>query len=206
MTYKKITALLVLTFCFVLILSIFYWQEWQYTQPTPIPANYEAVAVNSKINLPDLASGILEHKPVFVHFFNPECPCSVFNAKHFNELHQEYSTNIEFLVVIPEESNMASAEKILPENIKIVHDRQEAIAKSCGVYSSPQAVILDDSKIYFKGNYNKARYCTTKDTNYAALALENFLNRKPSPTLDAYATLPYGCEFKKSNSFKIFNF
>ncbi len=188
------------------IISIFYWQEWQYTQPTPVPADYTALTINTRIQLPKAAGHVIDKTPVFVHFFNPECPCSVFNIKHFNELHSEYHTKIEFVVVIPEESNMQKAADILPDDIKIVHDKEAAIAKSCGVYSSPQAVILDDMKIYFTGNYNKARYCTTKDTNYAALALESFLKNEPTPVMDAYATLPYGCEFKKSNTFKIFNF
>lgn len=206
MHIKKIFVGIIMTICTCIVIAVFYWQEWQYTQPTTIPDNHVEVALNQKISLPAIATQKIADEPVFIHFFNPECPCSVFNAKHFREIHQEYNTKIEFLVVIPEESNRGKAAKILPEGIKIVHDTDKAIANSCGIYSSPQAVIIDNMEIYFKGNYNKARYCTTKDTNYAALALEKFLDNAPIPLMDAYATVPYGCGFKKSNSLSIFNF
>src|SRR5262249_46492721 len=42
-----------------------------------------------------------------------------------------------------------------------------------GVYSTPQAVLLDaKSHIVFRGNYNVSRYCTDPRTEFVRIALE----------------------------------
>ena len=36
-----------------------------------------------------------------------------------------------------------------------------SLAKACGVYSTPQAVLIDNNQnLYYRGNYNRSRYCT----------------------------------------------
>ncbi len=69
-------------------ISVLFWKnEFQYSLPTPIPKDYYADAMGSKI---DLKCCTLDQKPIFLHFFNPECPCSRFNVPHVSELIKKY--------------------------------------------------------------------------------------------------------------------
>ena len=74
-----------------------------------------------------------------------------------------------------------------------VVDRGAAIAKRLGVYSTPQAVLLDgDGRLVYRGNYNTSRYCTEPTTQFVRLALESVLQRRaiaPEPE----AGVAYGC-------------
>lgn len=70
-----------------------------------------------------------------------------------------------------------------------------SLATTCGVYSTPQAVIIDTShSLYYRGNYNKSRYCTDPKSNYAEIALNALLNRQDTVRFDAYALKAYGCQ------------
>jgi len=78
-------------------------------------------------------------------------------------------------------------------DIPIIFDKE--IAVSCGVYSTPQAVIIDpDNKLYYRGNYNKSRYCTLKSSNYAQMAIDSFLVNCTKPVFAESATKSYGCQ------------
>jgi hypothetical protein len=53
---------------------IFWYTELQYQLPTPIPQNYKAVNPGALVKF----NSKLEanpNKPLFLHFFNPRCPC-----------------------------------------------------------------------------------------------------------------------------------
>jgi hypothetical protein len=81
-------------------------------------------------------------------------------------------------------------------NLPVLFDT--AIASSCGVYSTPQAVIIDtDHKLYYRGNYNRSRYCTEKKTEYARMALDSLLHHNPNVIFDQFALKAYGCELPK---------
>ncbi|WP_431212739.1 hypothetical protein ACQ86N_44925 [Puia sp. P3] len=70
-----------------------------------------------------------------------------------------------------------------------------AIARECGVYSTPQAAIIDAGhKLYYRGNYNKSRYCTNKKSDFARLALEDLLSNHPDLSFSPYAVKAYGCQ------------
>jgi hypothetical protein len=74
-----------------------------------------------------------------------------------------------------------------------------SLAAGCGVYSTPQAVIINgDQQLHYRGNYNKSRYCTDKKTNYAQIALEALLYKQPL-AFDAFATKAYGCQLPTCN-------
>jgi hypothetical protein len=65
----------------------------------------------------------------------------------------------------------------------------------CGVYSTPQAVIIDrNQKLYFRGNYNKSRYCTDKSSNFGQMAIDSILKNKAEPHMSELATIAYGCQ------------
>jgi len=69
-----------------------------------------------------------------------------------------------------------------------------SIAVSCGVYSTPQAVLLDtDHKLYFRGNYNSSRYCTNEKTSFAKIAIAGLLNEHARLVFSQVALKAYGC-------------
>jgi hypothetical protein len=66
-----------------------------------------------------------------------------------------------------------------------------------GVYSTPQAVIIDaGQRIFYRGNYNRTRYCTDKKSEYARLALKSLLQNN-DVVFSQYALTPYGCQLPK---------
>ena len=133
-------------------------------------------------------------KPLFLHFFNPNCPCSKFNIPYFKELVKKYGNEVDFEIVLLSNKNY-SAEQIQSKfdlSIPVLFD--SAIAIECGVYSTPQAVIIDSkSNLFYRGNYNNSRYCTDKKTNYAEQALNNLLYNNRMAIYDRLALKAYGC-------------
>jgi len=177
------------------IASIFWYQEWKYNLPTPVPSNYHAINSGTYVSIKNIPG--LEHssKPLFLHFFNPGCPCSRFNISHFKSLVKEYGDKIDFAVVVLT-SNSRYTEKDVQRKfdlaLPVVFDSSYAAA--CGVYSTPQAALINtDKSLYYRGNYNKSRYCTDKKTNYAQIAIESLLAEQRQPLLGPAATESYGC-------------
>jgi hypothetical protein len=63
-----------------------------------------------------------------------------------------------------------------------------------GVYSTPQVVLVDtQSSIFYRGNYNLSRYCLSKNTKFAELAIQDLLAGKTAPSFLSLVTEPYGC-------------
>ena len=177
------------------IAYIFWYQEWKYNLPTPVPATYHTINSGTYVSIKGIPG--LEHssKPLFLHFFNPNCPCSRFNISHFKSLVKEYGDKIDFAVVALT-SNKRYTEKDIQQKfdleIPVVFD--SAYAAACGVYSTPQAALINtDKSLYYRGNYNKSRYCTDKKTNYAQIAIESLLAEQRQPELGPAATVSYGC-------------
>src|SRR5689334_1507410 len=79
---------------------VFWYQELKYNLPTPVPVNYRAIYSGTPVSMKAIPG--LEHssKPLFLHFFNPKCPCSRFNIAHFKTLVKEYGEKIDFAVVV----------------------------------------------------------------------------------------------------------
>jgi len=183
-----------LTLILVTISYLFWHNEWKYSLPTPVPAKYRAAEKGDTINLKNkLFAG--SHKPSFIHFYNPECPCSKFNIPHVNSLVKKYGAKINFAIVVMNSNEKYTVEEIQDKfnpGIPVLFDK--SMADSCGVYSTPQAVILDaDHKLYYRGNYNKSRYCTDKNSYYAQMAIDSLLTNNLNPTFTKYALEAYGC-------------
>jgi hypothetical protein len=178
-------------------ISVLFWQnEFKYSLPTPVPQNYHYIAMGSKI---DLKCCTIDQKPVFIHFFNPDCPCSRFNVPHVSGLIKKYGDKINFKIVVLNKEKKWTIEEIQEKfdaNIPVYFD--EEMAKNCGVFSTPQAVILDGSQnLYYRGNYNKTRYCTDEKSNYAQQAIDSLLSKTNAPSFDALALRAYGCSLPK---------
>lgn len=184
--------------CFLLFVlgalgAIFWHLELKYTQPTPVPENYKEVYVNDLVYIDDTLNAPL-NKPVFYHFFSPECPCSRFNLKHFNLLKKLYGSSVDFYVVIPEEDDIAAAREYFEGETRIIRDVNQKFAIMSGVYSTPQAVIIGtDHRLYFRGNYNKARYCTDPLSNFAQMAVDSLMSHAPAPNFGPLSYIAYGC-------------
>ncbi len=190
---------------------IFWIQEWQYTRPTPKPANIKVVNQGDKISLPLIKQS---DKPLFLHFYNYDCPCSRFNIKEFESMVKRFSGEVTFYAILQTDDNDLSVSQFKKKydlGIQIIEDKEGLIAAELGVYSTPQAVIIKNNQLYFKGNYNKARFCTTKNTKFAELALRALLKGEKAPVFPEIALISYGCELPSNTTHKeqllsIFNF
>lgn len=198
-------------------IGLFFWQSaWKYSLPTPVPSNYHDVTRGELVRLPPSAlealgiskaaptlaasqpsAAPLGQKPLFLHFFNPDCPCSRFNMPQFKALIQQYGQQVSFAIVVMSPKKY-TAEQLqekfeLPYPIPVLTD--SAVAAACGVYSTPQAVLLDaNGQLFYRGNYNKSRYCTDEATSFAGQALNGLLHHDYSLTFSPMALKAYGCQ------------
>jgi len=177
------------------IAYLFWYHEWKYSLPTPVPENYHAVNTGTRVSIKDIPGLEQNDKPLFLHFFNPDCPCSRFNITHFKSLVKEYGTQLNFAVVALTPKGRYTDQDIKRKfglSIPVVFD--SSYAASCGVYSTPQAAIINtDHCLFFRGNYNKSRYCTDKKSNYAQMAIDSLLAQHQQPHFGLAATKSYGC-------------
>lgn len=177
------------------IAAIFWNQELKYQLPTPKPVDYKEVLIGTNIDETLLPKA----NAYFLHFYNPDCPCSRFNARHLKSLMRSYHDSVSMYIVVAHEQDLAKASQEFGEQQYVV-DRDGKIAAACGVYSTPQAAIVDfNGNLYYRGNYNKSRYCTDRASNFAELSLLALLNRQPPPMFGLLATQSYGCEWKQGN-------
>jgi hypothetical protein len=196
---KKWIAALWLVLLLTAVFTIFWYSELVYALPTAVPANYKVGQAGKFIPL----NGKLDFKndrPVFLHFFNPECPCSRFNIDHFKTLVKTYHNQVNFAIVLL--ASRPYTEKEIQQrfgiDVPVVADT--TLAASTGVYSTPQAVILSkNNSLYYRGNYNKTRYCTDKKTSYASIAIEKLLHKNSLLTFDRSAFTAYGCTLPSCN-------
>jgi hypothetical protein len=193
---RKAAVITLLGIIVLAIAALFWRNEWVYSLPTPVPERYTSVANGEKIQLSSLMPAGAD-KPRFLHFFNPSCPCSRFNMPHFKELVKTYGHDVDFAVVVMSDKKYSEKEIQDKYDLQIPVYFDSAIAAECGVYSTPQAVIVNTGdQLHYRGNYNKSRYCTDKKTNYAQISLEGLLN-KQAVELDVFATKAYGCQLPK---------
>jgi hypothetical protein len=200
---KRIRKWMVIAWLVILFsgISLLFWHnEYVYSLPTPVPVNYHAVPVGEFIDL-DGKLKLVENKPIFIHFFNPKCPCSRFNIPHVKSLVKQYGNRISFVIVVISKDSSYTIKEIQNKfDLKIPVLFDQSIAVSCGVYSTPQAVILDTHhKLYYRGNYNKSRYCTDKNSNYAQIALDSLLKNNSIQLFSELATKAYGCQLPACN-------
>jgi len=190
----------VFTWLLVLLatIAVLFWRnEWIYSLPTPVPANYKAIEPGATINVAHLLP-FKTQRPVFLHFFNPDCPCSRFNIPHFISLVKQYGDQVSFAIVpvTTKKFTTADIQKKFNLNIPVVFDA--TLATACGVYSTPQAVIIDTNQtLFYRGNYNQSRYCANPKTEYARQALDKLFHNNAAIVFDQFALKAYGCQLPK---------
>ena len=203
-TKKSIVSIIIIGI-FCLIGIIFYKVEIKYLTPTSIPHDYQEILIGSNIDFNQLIQ-VDSNKATFIHFYNPLCPCSRFNIKHFLRLVEENNEKINFIVVAQDKDDktLSTIQEQINDSypLTIVLDKDAVIAQKLGVYSTPQAVILNKEKqLYYRGNYNKNRYCTNPNKFYAQQAIDSLLTNKSFPQFESYATKAYGCDLVTEKDF-----
>lgn len=185
----------VLALCFSCMGFLFWHQEMKYALPTPIPNGYIAKLPEEVITLPS-NHVFPDSQAIYLHFFNPDCPCSRFNLKHFQSLKRQFENDVKIYAVIPAYADFNYAKEMIDDaSIHIIQDREDELANACGVYATPQAVIINKQrKLFYRGNYNRTRYCTLKESNYAEIALSALVKGEKPPVFNFFATQSYGCE------------
>src|SRR5580698_2050475 len=96
---KKIIVIIWLMALFSAIGALFWYNEWVYHLPTPIPADYKPVYRGQPIALTN-ALKKYNGTPLFLHFFNPDCPCSRFNISNFKSLVKQYGRQVDFAIIV----------------------------------------------------------------------------------------------------------
>lgn len=193
---RSFLSILILTIGFSLVLSLLWGFEQDYNKTPSKPTKFTEIPINSNIIMDEVK---LDNKPTLIHFFNPNCPCSKFNFEHFAFLSKKFASQVNFIVAThikkDESYNLIDLKNKFDENVILINDSKKTLAQKVGVYSTPQAVILNDSnQLLFRGNYNRARFCTDKRTNFVFLTLNAIIQGKELPYFDEIATKPYGCE------------
>ena len=182
-----------------LVIAVFWFQDWQYSLPTPRPEALKQPALGMVMSVAEVLPGGAKYdpsRPLLLHFFNPGCPCSRFNLEHIRELTRTYGDRVNIVAVLEEDStdNLVDGFRRTGLPIQAVVDSNRTLATAVGVYSTPQAVILDArGTLLYRGNYNSSRYCVDRRTEYARVALDALLAHRPQPALEPAAFIAYGC-------------
>ena len=122
--------------------------------------------------------------------------------KHFIALKKQYSQQVDFYVAVTSQKKVESAKKLIDSDIAIIVDTGEGLAKACGVYSTPQAALIQaNNQLYFRGNYNRARYCTDPNSNFVQMAIDSLVSNKQPPLFNELATLSYGCSIGQQDDY-----
>ena len=191
---KKLITIALLFVISSSIAYIFWYTDWKYSLPTPVPKQYHPVATGTYVDLEGKLP-VSGDKPVFLHFFNPDCPCSRFNIPYFKALIRKYGEKISFGIVVLNNKDYTARQIQSKFDVDIPVSFDSTIAAACGVYSTPQAVLLDATRrLYYRGNYNRSRYCTDTRSNYAQMAIDSIFANIHQPVFAGYALKAYGCQ------------
>lgn len=181
------------------IASAFWFEDLRYARPAPKPAEHVDVAIGTEVgSAPAIADVLGERdpsRPLLLHFYNPDCPCSRFNVPYLRELVERHGDAVDFVLVVEcvDEEQVERARAKVEADLPWVFDQGGALADHYGVYATPLAVIVGaDGRLAFRGNYASARYCTDPTLQAARIALEAVLAGREPPGLES-PNAPYGC-------------
>lgn len=183
-----------------LVGGAFWHEDMRYSLPTPRPAALVQPEIGTVLDLSDVADA-RDPRPTLLHFFNPACPCSRFNLEHVRGLVAQFGRQVRFVAVLEDATTGADSRAAfarLEVGMPAVVDDGGDIAAACGVYSTPQAVLLEaDGRLCFRGNYNITRYCADPATEFARLAILDLLARRTPAAPPPESATAYGCELPR---------
>jgi len=188
---------------FGIICWMFWEQEVKYMKPTIKPKGFIETASLGEIRSLAGFTTIDTNKPTMLHFFSSNCPCSRFNMREISHLAEKYGKQVNFIVVLQDRSAKSANEFIekYELDMHIVLDSLGTISDFYGIYSTPQTVLLNESeRIFYKGNYNKARFCNSRKTAFADLAITSLLSNQQLPRFEQQASMPYGCSLPSDDT------
>ncbi len=191
--WRTVAVLASTLLCLTVAATSFWYQDWRYSLPTPRPPGLvqaaPGTAVEGELPLPRT-----DGRPLLLHFTNPDCPCSRFARDQVRELVREFGEEVRFLAVVEVESGAGPPPDATGLGLEQLADPGGRLAARLGVYSTPQAVILaPDGTLWYRGNYNRARFCTQAESAYARLALAALVSGAARPLFSEAATRAYGC-------------
>lgn len=182
------------------VVAVAFWREdLRYSLPTPRPAALVEPPLGTRLPVNEWlaeAGLVAGARPVLLHFFNPDCPCSRFNVEHLRKLHARFGDRVLFVAAAQSSrlrGDLQDKIQSLGLGIPAFLDEKGRRAAAAGVYSTPQAVLVDaERRIVFRGNYNTSRYCTDPRTEFVRIALERLVERGDAPVPPSIPA--YGCE------------
>ena len=180
-----------------IVLATFWYQDWQYSLPTPRPPDLREVPVGTIVDVARIVGPAFAGRPVAIHVVNPDCPCSRFNRDHVRTLARRYGGRVTFVALVQGSDDPDALVRSFDSwgvPMTVVADPGGRRAADLGAYSTPQSVIVDDAgRLFYRGNYNLSRYCVDERTEFARLAIEALVGGRPLPAMPAEATTAYGC-------------
>lgn len=136
-----------------------------------------SVTLESKIHLTDSLT--------IFHFYDPSCGIAQNNIDHLKLLYDRYSDRKAiWYIVINGEYKTEAVQDRLGFEAKFIEDLDDHIASELGVINTPQLVILDRKKLYFRGSYLKnGAFCGADDitSSDAGVALMSSMKRNQLP-------------------------
>ncbi|MEO5926656.1 MAG: redoxin family protein [Bryobacteraceae bacterium] len=176
----------------------FWYADWQYSFPTPRPEGLIQQPIGSRPELP-LQVAALTHKDraVVLNFANPQCACTEFNLEHVRKLQEKFGKTVDFVTIFETNAADENAQEefqAMHLDMPVVYDQKGVVSEALGVYGTPQAAVLDrNGQIFYRGNFNKSRYCVDESSEYVRLALDALVAGLPAPLMPKEATITYGC-------------
>ena len=182
---------------FAIVLAAFWYQDWQYSLPTPRPADLRDVPVGATVDVARIIGPAFAGHPVAIHVVNPDCPCSRFNRDHVRTLARRYGGRVTFVALVQGSDDPDALVRSFDSwgvPMTVVADPGGRRAADLGAYSTPQSVIVDDAgRLFYRGNYNLSRYCVDERTEFTRIALDALVVDRPLPAFPPEATTAYGC-------------
>jgi hypothetical protein len=194
---RIVAATAISTLCLGTAVAAFWYQDWSYSLPTPRPEGLRQPALGTPVDVVRLLGTAPRGRGLAVHVVDPDCPCSRFNRDHLRSLVRRFGDRLHFVVLVQGGSDPAALRRSFESwdiPATVIADPGGRRASRLGVYSTPQAVIIDaDDRLFFRGNYNSSRYCVDKRTEFTRIAIEAVLAGEPLPAMPSDARVAYGC-------------
>jgi Iodothyronine deiodinase len=198
-TISRCFSAIVINACLLALVGYAFWvADWQYSLPTPRPDGLVQPPLGSRLALPAGVSSLRrENRPLVVNFANAQCPCTEFNLDHLRRLQKMFGDKVDFMLVLESSADAAGSQaefQSMHLRMPVLYDHAEEASTALGVYGTPQAAVLDDrGRLYYRGNYNRSRYCNEESSEYVRIALSALVQNRSLPSLPPDAAVTYGC-------------